>query len=111
MKQNIINLSVSIKQALIDDILDRYLLIVSLCLFLIDFFIWRFFLSSDSLYIFLKINVYPVKYLAVVIMINTFLTISAHEREKEVGYLLLLGNIIVGLLIFILEAFYLIHLP
>ncbi len=42
-------------------------------------------------------------------ILNTLLSISAHDKEKEVGYLLLMGNIIVGILIFILEIFYLVH--
>jgi hypothetical protein len=109
MKRNITNLSIFVKQALIDDLLDRYLLLASLSLFLLDMYIWRAFLYRENV-IFLKINIYPVDYLAIVVIVNTILSVAAHDNEKEVGYLLLMGNIIVGLLIFALEIFYLMNI-
>lgn len=110
MKQHITNSYSFLKDALFDDVLDRYLLFSSIFLFLLDYFIWQRFLVGESIYVLLRISIYPIKYLAIIMVLNTFLAISAHEKEKEVGYLLLIGNIIVGVLIFILEIFYLTHL-
>jgi hypothetical protein len=110
VKLKIINWGYLIKKALFVDIVDRYLLIASLFLFLTNYLIWRHWFLSGMYPIFLRVNIYPVKYLAIVIALNTLLSISAYEKEKEVGYVLLMGNIIVGLLCFTLEIFYLTHL-
>lgn len=110
MKKNIFNSYFFIRQALFDDLLDRRLFIFSLILFFLDFYLWKSFLSTDSLYIFLRINIYPIKFLAIVMGLNTVLAVSAYDKEKEVGYLLLIGNIILGILIFALEIFYITHL-
>lgn len=100
-----------LKSVLIDDLLDRYLLVSTFFIFLIDYLVWHFYLAKDNLFVFLRIDIYPVKYLFVIIIVNIILMISAHDNEKEVGYLLLLGNIVASILIFILELFYLTHLP
>jgi hypothetical protein len=110
MKQYITNSYSFLKEALFDDILDRYLLLSSIILFLVDYLIWQSFFIGEPLSVLLRINIYPIKYLAIIMALNTLLSISAHDKEKEVGYLLLIGNIIVGILIFILEIFYLVHL-
>lgn len=110
MKKNIFNSYFFIKQALFDDLPDRYLFIASLFLFLLDYCIWHFSLAANSAFIFRRIDIYPLSYLAITMGLNTILAISAYDKEKEVGYLLLIGNIILSVLILILEIFYLTHL-
>ena len=96
--------------ALWDDAIDRTLFLISAGLFLIDYAIWSRYLSSPELFVYLKVAVYPVKLLAVMIGINTFLAIVAHEKEKEIGYFLFISSVIVAVLVLILEIFYLINL-
>lgn len=110
MQKNISNSYFFTKQALFVDLPDRYLLATSLFLLLLDYYIWQAFLSLDTLYIFLRIDIYPIRYLAITMGLNTLLAISAYDKEKEVSYLLLIGNVILGILILALEIFYLTHL-
>lgn len=110
MKKLIINFYLLFKKALYDDVLDRYLLLTGLVLSVLDFIVWRTTLTDKDLFVFLRVNIYPVKFLAVVLVLNTLLTVAAHDNEKEVGYLLLMGNIIACLLVFVLEIFYITQL-
>lgn len=100
-----------LKEALYSDVIDRSLLIVSILLFLLDWGIWHFYLSDPTLNVYLKLTIYPMAYLAIVFGINLILAVTAHEKDREIGYLLLIGNIICTLLIFALEVFYLNLLP
>ena len=110
MRQYITNSYSFLKGALYDDMIDRYLLLVSVLLVVIDYTIWQAFFTGEAIYVLLRISIYPIKYLAIILVLNTFLSVVAHEKDKEVGYLLLIGNIIVGILILILEIFYLVHM-
>jgi|GEM_PF-901002 len=96
-----------LKNTLYDDIVDRYLFILTLALFFLDYLIWHFAFPGRQIFILLKANLYPVKLLLVILIINTFLAIAAHNREKEVGYLLFMSSVFCSLLILILEFYYL----
>ena len=108
MKANFFNLYFFVRKSLFDDILDRYLFIAGLLLLSIDLLAWKWLLGET--YVFMKIQIHPLQYLALTFAINTVLAISAHDKEKEVGYLLLIGNLILSLLVLVLEIFYLAHL-
>jgi len=98
-----------LKQALYDDIVDRSFFIITVLLFFLAYYIWHRYLNTDDFFIYMRVNVYPVKLLGVILVVNTFLAISSYNREKEVGYFLFIGNILVSLLILILEIFYLLN--
>lgn len=107
MKQYLISFGNIIKASVWQDLIDRYLLFVAVILFLADWLIWRTKLASPDVYVYLGFGVYPIKFLAAVFFINCVLAISSYNKEKEISYLLLIGNIIVGILILALEIFYL----
>jgi hypothetical protein len=98
-----------IHRVFFDDLVDRYLLAAGIIIFFTDFLIWRSYLATPDIYVFLRIDIYPIKFLAIVMGLNFLLSATAHDKEKEVGYLLLLGNVILAILIFVLEIFYLTH--
>ncbi len=95
------------KSALWDDVIDRTLFLLTCGLFILDYWLWSKYLSSPDIYVYLRVNIYPIKLLAIILVINTFLAIIAHTKEKEIGYFLLISNIIVSVLVLILEIFYL----
>lgn len=99
-----------LKAALWDDTIDRVLFFLTVGFFFLDYFIWSRYLSSPDIYVYLRINIYPIKLLAIILGVNTFLAIFAHTKEKEIGYFLLISNIIVSVLVLILEIFYLSNL-
>ena len=96
-----------LKELVLHDLVGRYLFWISVVLGLADYLVWHFLLSSPDVYVYIRIAIYPVHYLALVLIINTFLAISAFEKEKEISYLFLIGNVIVSVLILIMEFFYL----
>jgi len=89
--------------------LNRYLLIASLLFSLIILLIWRRYLTGEDMLVFTGFNLYPVQYLAVVLLINTVLSYFSYDKEKEISYLLLSANIFICFLFFCLEIFYLVH--
>ena len=99
-----------IKKAFIDDSINRYLFLISFFLFLFDYLIWKSHLENQDIAVFSLNGLYPVKFIAIILVINTFLAGSSYEKEKEISYLLISASIFVALLIFILEFFYLINL-
>lgn len=96
-----------LKSALWDDTVDRVLFLLTVGLFLLDYLIWSKYLSSPLIYVYLRTSIYPIKLLAIMLAVNTFLAIVAHTKEKEIGYFLFISNTILNILILILEIFYL----
>ena len=107
MKQYIVSFANLIKASVWQDLIDRYLILASVTFFLVDWLIWRTRLASPDVYVYLGFGVYPIKFLAVVLFLNSILAVFSYSKEKEISYLLLIGNIIVGVLILALEIFYL----
>lgn len=96
-----------LKESVVDDIVDRYLVLAALFLSLANWFIWHRFLDHPDNYIYTKFSIYPVQLLAIILTINTVLAVFSYSKEKEISYLLLTGNIIAVILVFALEIFYL----
>lgn len=108
--QNYIKLNYRfLRSALYDDVIDRALFQFTVLFFVVDYFIWSKYLSSPDIYVYLRFNVYPIKLLGLVLIINTALAISAHSKEKEIGYFLFISNILMGILVLSLEIFYLLN--
>ena len=97
----------SIVRALYRDRLNLVFFIVYCVLFLASYLIWKFYLESDSIFVLAMEDIYPIKYLAIVLLINTVLGIFAYEKEKEITYLLFGTNLFVIFLVLVLEIFYL----
>lgn len=97
----------AIKKALFDDRVNFYLISASAVLFLTNFLIWRGVISKRYLSIYEHLGIYPLRYLVIVLLLNTTLALFSYDKEKEISYLLLSANIAVSLLIFVLEIFYL----
>jgi len=98
---------VSIKKALYDDKFNLFIVGTYCLLFLASYLIWNLYLENVSIFVYAMEDIYPVKYLAVVLLINTVLGLFAYEKEKEISYLLFGSNIFMVVLILILEIFYL----
>ena len=109
MKSYFNSLGVFFKEFLIDDAVNRYLFPLTLVWFVADYLIWHIYLSSPDIVVAIKIGIYPVKLLLVVLVINSFLAISSYKKEKEITYLLLIGNLLSVALVLILEIYYLLH--
>jgi hypothetical protein len=99
----------AIKRALIDDKVNFYLFSATVASFLTNFLIWRSTLLQRQIYIYDYLGVYPMRYLVIVLLINTTLALFSYDKEKEISYLLMAANIAVSLLMFVLEIFYLLH--
>ena len=98
-----------LRAALWDDQIDRILFLLTLIFFLINYLVWSKYLSSPDLFIYLRISLYPIKLLALMLGINTLLAVFAHTKEKEIGYFLFISNILINVLVFALEMFYILN--
>lgn len=98
-----------VKSSFGQDILNRNLLVTTILFALFDWSIWHFFLTSPELFIYTGFGLYPVEFLAIILIINTFMSFFAYDKEKEISYLLMSSNIFISFLILALEIFYLIH--
>lgn len=107
MKNYITNGFELIKDALLKDRVNRYLFSFVLFGSFIDFLIWHFYLSSPDIFVYLRFNIYPIQYLAIILLINFFLAVFSYKKEKEISQLLFIGSTILVLFIFALELFYL----
>lgn len=103
------NIYLTIKDVVLDR-LNIILFSVMIVLFIPDFLIWNLRLRYEDIYVFSQNGVYPIRFLGIIILINTIVAVFSYDKEKEIGYLLLAANIFISLLIFILEMFYLINL-
>ena len=109
MKNYFFSLAGYLKEVLFDDIKNRYLFITTLILSLGSFFFWERFLAGGDIQIYTRITLYPVKYLALVLILNTLLSIFSYNKEREISYLLFVANIVLVLLTWALEIFYFIY--
>lgn len=96
-----------LKSVLFDDLVVRYLLLVSVVLSLTEYYLWEKYLYNTDVYVYLKIGIYPLKLMALLLVINTLLAFFSYNKEKEISYLLLIGNVVIIVLYFSLELFYL----
>lgn len=74
-----------------------------------DYLIWKRALDNPDIYIYLRIGIYPIKFLAIIVLLNTALAIFSFGKEKEIDYLLMSANVFIALLIMVLEIFYIMH--
>lgn len=92
------------------DRLNLYLLGGAILFFGADLLIWSLKLRYESIYIQSISGVYPIRFLVIILSINSLLAIFSSNKEKEISYLLLGANIFLTALIFVLEMFYFINL-
>ena len=92
------------------DRINLYLLGTAVVLFVADFIIWTTKLRYESIYIQSISGVYPIRFLVIILSVNSILAIFSSNKEKEISYLLLGANIFLSLLIFVLEIFYFVSL-
>jgi len=59
-----------LRKALWDDIVDRTLFLVTVVLFVLDYALWSKYLKSPDIFIYLRVNLYPVKLLAIFLTLN-----------------------------------------
>jgi len=92
---------------------DKMIIWLSLPLaaFLIsDYLIWSKRLRYDDIYVFSINGVYPIRFLGIIVLINSLLAFFSYDKEQEISYLLIGASVFVSVLIFILEVFYLVNL-
>jgi hypothetical protein len=92
------------------DRLNIILFSAIIIVFVADFFIWRLRLRYEDIYIFTLNGVYPIRFLGIILLVNTFVSIFSYEKEKEISYLLFSASLFISILILVLEMFYLINL-
>lgn len=106
MKEKIKKIYQNFREFVFVDLTCRYLLLSSIILsFLVDM-LWRKYLISSDIFVYTRIGLFPMKYLFLVLLINTVLAYFSHDKEKEISHLLLIGNIALIVLSLSLEIFY-----
>lgn len=108
--KNYLKTAVNTLKLVFTDYLNIYFFSTLLLFFVADFFIWSLRLRKEDIYVFSLNGVYPLRFLGIIILVNSFLAMFSYEKEKEICYLLIGANIFISVLIFILECFYLINL-
>ena len=97
-------------KTIISDRLNLYFVSALGIFFVADYLIWSLRLRYEDIYVFSINGVYPIRFLGIIVLINTILAFFSYDKEKEISYLLLGASIFVSILIFVLELFYLINL-
>ena len=100
----------SLQKAIFSDYLNLYLISASIAIFFIDYLIWRLKLVDKDLFIQPLSGLYPIKYLGIIFVLNSFLALFSYDKEKEISYLLFAANSFLGILILVLEIFYIVSL-
>lgn len=109
MKLKLIDIFKILKEALWEDRVDRYLFLLSLLLFTISFTLWHFLIAPRNLMIYSRFNIYPLRLLSIILILNTLLAVFSVRKEKEISYLLFIANCICAFLVVVLEIFYLLN--
>jgi len=94
-----------IKKFALSDRVNGLLLLASILLLIINIVLSKFTTAAGSL--FTKIGISPLSFLIAVYLINILLALTSYNKEKEISYLLFISLILVSLLIFALNIFYL----
>jgi len=94
----------------ISDRLNLYFILALAIFSITDYLIWTLRLRYEDIYIFSVNDVYPIRFLGIMVLINTILAFFSYDKEKEISYLLLGASIFISILIFVLEVFYLFSL-
>ena len=111
MNQRIIDNSRYLKEVMVDDHINRWLFVGIVLLVIPIYLIWSKYLVDYQVGVFLKIGVFPLKYLFIILILNTVLAVFSYRKEKEIAYLLMMGSLAITIFIFILEVFYLRNMP
>ena len=90
--------------------MNLYLVAALASFFVADYLIWSLRLRYEEIYVFSINGVYPIRFLGIIVLINTILAFFSYDKEKEITYLLLGASLFISILIFVLEVFYLINL-
>lgn len=109
MKLSLLTIPKILKEALWDDKIDRYLFFSSLLLFAVAFTIWNSIIVPKNIPIYSRFDIYPIRLLLIIFLLNSILAIFSEKKEKEISYLLFIANLISVILVLILEFFYLIN--
>ncbi|OQA04311.1 MAG: hypothetical protein BWY68_00410 [bacterium ADurb.Bin400] len=107
MKERFRTIYSTVHDTLILDQANMYLLASAIAITGLDYLIVRLQPVAENSQHFGRLNISPLIYLLIVICVNTALAVFSFGREKEISYLLLSANIILALLVFVLEIFYL----
>ncbi len=75
-----------------------------------DVTLWVSRLAGSNISELYRINISPINCLMVIIVINTVLSISAHSEEAETSRLLLSSSLLMSIMVFALELFYLFNI-
>ena len=97
----------NIKVALFNDRINFLFFSITVFLAVIDYVIWKLRLEELDFLVITLNGVYPIEFLAVILLINATLAIFSYDKEKEISYFLFGSSIFIVILIFILEIFYL----
>ena len=100
----------ALKKIVFEDYVNLYLISAGILIFLVNYLIWKLSLVEKDIFIQGLGGLYPIKYLFLTYVINGSLALFSYEKEKEIGYLLFSANLFLGILVLVLEIFYLISL-
>ena len=85
------------------------LFLVGLICVIISYAVWKKWLESPDIYVYVRIGIYPIKFFAVIFILNSLLSFFVSGKDRKTAHLLLGTSLFIGLLIILLEILYLIH--
>lgn len=94
------------KQCFIEDKINYYSVILSICLSLIAYILWQL-LSRDQLFLFYSpYKYYPLEYYVLIFIINSLISWGAYHKNKQLSNLLMPMLVFFVIMIIVLEIYY-----
>jgi len=103
----IINNEISLlRQCFIEDKINYYAVILSICLSIIAYLIWQI-LSKNQLFVFYNpYKYYPLEFYSIIFFVNLLISWGAYKKNKPLSNLLMPMLAFFAFMIIILEIYY-----
>lgn len=98
-----------IKSSLYDNILNRYLVLIQIVLFVIAILIWMKVLVAQNVFIYSSNNYFPLQIYVVVFFLHLILSVYSYRKDRYISNLLFGASTFYIVLIIVLELLYIIY--
>lgn len=96
----------SIKQSLWDDLYNRYFLVFSIVIGLVEYFIWEKYIVEGGIFVYSPLRYFPVQLFLIIIFLHVILSIYSYSKDDHIAHLLVGALPFYAILILILEIMY-----
>ncbi|MFA7243789.1 MAG: hypothetical protein WC080_00655 [Patescibacteria group bacterium] len=96
----------NIKNCLWNDLFNRYFVIVAAVSGIIEYFIWTKGITDNGIFVYTRLNYYPIQLLLVILILHLILSIYSYKKDEHISHLLLGALPFYSIFIFVLEMFY-----